>query len=151
MASREDLGSWLEGGPRGSGGGSGLLGRRVLALCVDWLASLLVAAALFPVQDSGAFVLRAGQLETLAVFAVENLLLVGGIGTTLGHRLLGVRVVLDGADGPVPPGLLRAAVRTVLLCLVVPAVVWDGTGRGLHDRAAGSRVVRLRPAPRPTP
>ena len=40
------------------------------------------------------------------------------------------------------PGLLRAAARTALLLLVVPAVVQDGDGRGLHDRAAGTVIVR---------
>ncbi|MFE4466652.1 RDD family protein, partial [Oerskovia sp. NPDC056781] len=30
----------------------------------------------------------------------------------------------------------------VLLCLVVPAVVWDGDGRGMHDKAAGTVIVR---------
>ena len=40
------------------------------------------------------------------------------------------------------PGLLSALVRTALLCLVVPAVVWDADGRGLHDRVAGTAIVR---------
>ena len=34
------------------------------------------------------------------------------------------------------------ALRTLLLCLVVPAAIWDGDGRGLHDKAAGTAVVR---------
>ncbi len=39
-------------------------------------------------------------------------------------------------------GLGRVALRTVLICLVIPAVVIDSYGRGLHDRAVGSVVVR---------
>jgi hypothetical protein len=35
-------------------------------------------------------------------------------------------------------------VRTALLCLVIPAIVVDRDGRGLHDRAAASVVVRTR-------
>jgi uncharacterized RDD family membrane protein YckC len=35
-------------------------------------------------------------------------------------------------------------VRTVLLCLVIPAFIWDRDGRGLHDKAAGTVVVRAR-------
>jgi hypothetical protein len=42
----------------------------------------------------------------------------------------------------VPPNLLLAAVRTALLLLVIPAVVWDADGRGLHDRVAGTAIVR---------
>jgi hypothetical protein len=33
-------------------------------------------------------------------------------------------------------------VRTLLLVLVVPALIWDRDYRGLHDRAANSVVVR---------
>jgi uncharacterized RDD family membrane protein YckC len=32
----------------------------------------------------------------------------------------------------------------VLLCLLIPALIWDRVGRGLHDRAAGTVVVRAR-------
>lgn len=164
MTRRGSTGSWLEGGPAGEPGpdggadrlglpevgpGSrGGLGRRLVALSVDWLACLAVASVVAPATAEGLFLLRADPMVTLAVFAVENVVLVGTLGTTLGHRLLGMRVaplgVVDGswALGARAPGLLRAAGRTVLLCLVIPAVVWDGDGRGLHDRAAGTVIVR---------
>jgi len=83
------------------------------------------------------------QWATLAVFAVMNLALVSTLGTTIGHRLASVRVVRE--DGAPVVGLPKAAVRTALLLLVIPAVVWDGEGRGLHDRAATTRVVRIAP------
>ena len=35
----------------------------------------------------------------------------------------------------------QALVRTVLLLLLVPALVWDADRRGLHDKAAGAIVV----------
>jgi len=41
-------------------------------------------------------------------------------------------------------GFIKAAIRTLMLLLVIPAVVWDSEGRGLHDRAAGTRLVRTR-------
>jgi uncharacterized RDD family membrane protein YckC len=40
-------------------------------------------------------------------------------------------------------GIPRAALRTLLLCLVIPAVVFDPDQRGAHDKAAGTVVVRL--------
>ena len=36
----------------------------------------------------------------------------------------------------------RAVVRTVLLMLLVPAVIFDKDGRGLHDRYSDTAVVR---------
>lgn len=165
MVDREDVGSWLQGPPVGGPGQSGHgtrlglpaqgrgalapLGRRVLALVVDWFLCQLIAYAFLPAD--------AVALGTLAIFAAENLLLVGTIGTTVGHRLLGIRVrrvapprtLLDTGDGPapdpgpdVPPNLLLGLVRAVLLCLVIPAVVWDADGRGLHDRVAATAIVR---------
>ncbi len=38
-------------------------------------------------------------------------------------------------------GLWRALVRTALIALVVPPLVFDRDGRGLHDMAAGTVVV----------
>ncbi len=142
------MGSWLEGGRAGDGdagtrlglpatgrGSLAPLGRRVVALGVDWLLCLAISTAFFGSEP----------MVTLAVFAVENILLVGAAGFTVGHRLLGLTVrPAPGTDGgPIGvPGLRRAAVRTLLLCLVIPAVVWDADGRSIHDRAAGTVIVR---------
>ncbi|WP_028046549.1 RDD family protein [Cellulomonas sp. URHE0023] len=168
MADRRDLSSWLEGEPAGrdpaggrghrlglspEGPGSlGRLGRRVGALLIDWFACLAISAAFFPVTSQGFYLTRGSSLATLGVFALENVLLVGSIGNTLGHRLMGLRVrrvfaaQSDAAKDPVwetaAPGFLSALTRTLLLCLVVPAVIWDADGRGLHDRVAGTAIVR---------
>ncbi len=153
---------WLDGPPAGAMGENGTsrgsrlglppagsaslapLGRRLFALVVDWAACLAISAAFF----------RGDAMATLGVFAVENVVLVGTLGTTVGHRLLGLRVVrvvravaepagpAGSAGAAVPPGLVAGAVRAVLLCLVVPAVVWDADGRGMHDRLAGTVLVR---------
>ena len=69
------------------------------------------------------------------VLVTEHVLLVGTAGCTIGHRVAGLRVeTLDGR----PPGPVRALVRSLLLCLVVPPLIWDRDQRGLHDRAAGT-------------
>lgn len=121
------------------------LGRRLIALAVDWLACLLISAAVAP-TTGGLWLTRGDPWVTLAVFAVENLVLVGLAGNTLGHRLTGLRVqpVARAADdrGPAVPGLVAGAIRALLLCLVIPAVVWTGDGRGLHDMAARTVIVR---------
>ncbi|MBE7701018.1 RDD family protein [Oerskovia sp. Sa1BUA8] len=145
MVSREDVGSWLEGTPTGGendrGGRLGLppdgpgslatVGRRVVALVIDWVLCLLISFLLFDENP----------MATLAVFALENLLLVSTLGYTIGHRVMGLQVRVLGGEGRMV-GLWRGFVRTGLLCLLIPAVVWDGDGRGLHDKAAGTVIVR---------
>ena len=161
MVERRDIGSWLDGpsaepespGTRLPREGTGALagfGRRLVALVVDWVACLLVSSVFFRDPNAVLPVVDGDQWATLAIFAVENVVLVGTLGHTLGHRLLGLRVrrLVVGADGQVAPddgrapGIARAAVRTLLLCLVVPAAIQDGLGRGLHDRTAGTAIVR---------
>ena len=110
-------------------------GRRIAALAIDWAIATALSMGFFstgPWQTNG--------FITLALFAgiqlVFLLLLNGG----LGHLLLGMRVV------PLVPGRLapwRALVRTVLVSLFVPAVIWDADQRGLHDRLAGTLLVRV--------
>jgi uncharacterized RDD family membrane protein YckC len=66
-------------------------------------------------------------------------------GATPGKRLL--RLTVQGEDGSEPIGPTRAAVR-LFGCLVSAALLGAGFimvafgGRGLHDRIAGTRVVR---------
>ncbi|MER5297416.1 MULTISPECIES: RDD family protein [Streptomyces] len=155
MDKRQAIGSWLSGpraameeagadfGYRGEQlglpeDGPGSLarpGRRLGALAVDWGLCLLIAYGL--ITDGYG---QATSNWALLVFFVMSLLTVGTIGFTPGKRLLGLRVVaLD--TGTVHPG--RALVRTVLLCLAVPALVWDRDGRGLHDRLARTVEVRI--------
>src|SRR5690606_41403236 len=85
------MGSWLEGPPVGSGGlglptqGPGSragLGRRVLALLVDWVACSLISAAFVDYHP----------LATLGVFAAQNLVPVMLLVSTLGHHPCDLRV-----------------------------------------------------------
>ncbi|MFD9130365.1 RDD family protein [Kitasatospora sp. NPDC059571] len=155
MDTREALGSWIDGpkaaaekmgadfghrGERlglpkeGSGSAAGP-GRRLGALFVDgWLCSL-VAYGLLAHGDR-----VEANLWTTPLFYVVAVVLLSTTGTTIGKRLFGLRVVrLDGSRATIPQVLLR----TLLLCLVVPAVVWDRDGRGLHDKAVGTVEVRI--------
>ncbi|HET9173353.1 MAG TPA: RDD family protein [Actinospica sp.] len=142
---RAALGGWLDG-PQAPGDpgryrgerlglpetGPGSLagqGRRLGALVVDWLIAYFVVAA-FGWHPASA----QGQWGVLAIFAAEHLLLLSTLGFTIGKRLFGLRVGKLG--GPLTP--LHVVIRTVLLMLVIPAVIWDRDGRGLHDRLAGT-------------
>ena len=104
-------------------------GRRILALCIDWGLSYLIAAAFFNAHPNA----------ILAIFAAEQMVLVGTLGYSVGHRIMGIHVTrLDGG----PPGLLAGVVRAVLVCLVIPAIIVDADHRGLHDKAMKTILVR---------
>lgn len=109
-------------------------GRRIVALFIDWLLCMLIAYGLFSAgRDTIGTV-------TLVIFVIMAVLLVGTVGTTPGKRLLGLRVVsVHGGRLTFPRGLLRS----VLLALAVPALIWDRDMRGLHDRFAGALQVRI--------
>ena len=76
----------------------------------------------------------------LVIFAVLQVLVILLMGGSIGHLAMGIRVV------PITGGRLKfwqPFVRTILLCLVIPAVIWNPDQRGLHDIAAGTFLVRV--------
>ena len=114
--------------PREGSGSIGRLGRRVGALFVDYGAAYLI---------SGFFAWD--PLAILAIFAAIQLVFLPTLQGSPGHRLFGLRLVrLDGAW----VGLWRPIIRTALLIVVIPAVIWDPDQRGLHDKAAGTVLIR---------
>jgi uncharacterized RDD family membrane protein YckC len=157
VVDRKDVGSWLEGPgsrsgapsaypgerwgmPREGAGSMGRFGRRLVGAVIDWTACQLIAAALFSVPLPFRGVASGSEtLILLGIFALEHLLLLGTTGFTLGHRVVGLRVVsLDGRRARP----FQVLVRTLLLCLFLPAMFWDKDGRSLHDRAAGTLIIR---------
>ncbi|TDT95577.1 putative RDD family membrane protein YckC [Streptomyces sp. 846.5] len=153
--SRKVIGSWIEGPQVGASPvdaegeyrgrrlglpeqGSGSLastGRRLAAVVIDWWLCALISYGLVA---HGNTVLA--NYWAMFVFFVMSLLTVGTIGSSPGKRLLGLRVVrVDGGRA----SLGQVALRTFLLLLVIPAVVWDRDGRGMHDRAVGTVEVRM--------
>ncbi|MEQ7123419.1 RDD family protein [Actinopolymorpha sp. B11F2] len=116
-------------------------GTRITALILDWFLANLAAFAL--VRDAGIWQAPATgrDLVPLAVFALEVWLMTAFVGASVGQRLRHLVVVrLDGA----PVGVVRAFVRTALILLVLPPLIVDRDGRGLHDRLAGTALVRAR-------
>ena len=113
-------------------------GRRIGALFVDWIASALVGQLLFPQFAYGS---QSSALVTLAIFFIMKSVFTIFGGASFGQRLFGIRVV---AFGRPYVGPLKAILRTVLICLVVPAAIWDRDGRGLQDKATQTVVVQAR-------
>ena len=92
--------------PAAGPGSIARFGPRLVAVLIDWALCTLIAYGLFKVPLWGA----EGQgFIPLAIFAVENLLLVGTLGQTIGMRIVGLRVsALGGSRATV----LQVAVRT---------------------------------------
>jgi uncharacterized RDD family membrane protein YckC len=107
---------------------------RVGAFLIDAVAAFFVA---------GLF--TAPQLPrnwSLVAFAAVTLVSLALFGQTPGMRLLGLRLAHPRVGERLAPW--RAVVRTALLCLLLPALIVDADGRGLHDRLTDTAVVRDR-------
>ncbi|WP_019885696.1 RDD family protein [Streptomyces purpureus] len=154
MDNRQAIGSWLSG-PRAAAEEAGVdfgyrgqqlglpeegpgsiarPGRRIGALAVDWALCMLIAYGLVTHGYN-----QATGNWALLIFLVLSVLTVGTIGCTPGKRLFGLRVIsVDGGR----LGIVRVLARSALVCVAVPALIWDRDGRGLHDRL--SRAVQVR-------
>ncbi len=105
---------------------------RVVAFLVDALASALVAGLFTAPHLPGNW--------ALAAFAAITVVSLMAFGQSPGMRLLGLRLAHPRPGQRLAPW--RAVVRTALLCLLVPALVVDADGRGLHDRLTDTAVVK---------
>lgn len=119
--------------PESGPGSMASTGRRVVALFIDWIAALLISRALVGTPET-----TLENFATLGIFAFEVTVLTWLWGSSFGQRLVGIRVV--GRSRRL--GLIAALLRTALICIVIPPVIWDADGRGLHDRAVDSVVIR---------
>ncbi|GAA0960641.1 RDD family protein [Frigoribacterium faeni] len=106
------------------------IGRRVGGIAIDWALAYIVAFAFF--QGEG--------IAITIVFVLIQIVFLITLGGTIGHLALRMRVVpMQGG----PLGVWRPIVRTLLVAVVIPAVVWDLDQRGLHDRIAATVLVRV--------
>lgn len=104
-------------------------GRRMAALAIDWATAVPLSMAFFNYDG----------LATLLIFGVLQIVFIPTIGGSIGHRIVGLRVVPLGG-GWVGPW--RPIVRTLLLMLAIPALVWDSDQRGFHDKVAKTVLRR---------
>lgn len=144
MIDRKDLGSWMDGPPADEGyvkgssfglppegpGSVAPFWRRPLTLLLDWGLCLLVSAVVF----SG------DALANLLLFVAVNVLFLSLFGATPGQFVLRLRVLPVSGRSPM---VLRALVRTALMLLLLPAVVWNRDSQPLHDVVAGTAVVTV--------
>lgn len=110
-------------------------GRRIAAIAVDWAIATMISYAFFSNHSWATL----NAWATTLVFVVLQAVFIPTIGGGIGHRLLGMRVVaLRGGW----VGVWRPLVRSVLLAVVIPALVWDSDQRGFHDKIAATVLIR---------
>lgn len=110
-------------------------GRRFLAITIDWLMSWAVGSIFFEQNQGRPFWIA-------LVFFLQIFILTSTTGASAGQRLLKLRVLRYPELEPL--GIGTTLLRTLLILLVIPAVVYDNEGRGLHDRIVGSAVMQVK-------
>ncbi len=161
---RDVTGSWLSG-PTSTGDGPeqafkgqrlGLpesgegslapLGVRFGALLVDWflaygLIGLLVAIG-GPGLLGGDSFAGVSSWAVPVVWGLAGVVCVWLFAQTPGQALFGIGTARIDADERV--GVLRALIRVVFIFFLLPPLIQDEDGRGMHDRATGTALIRTR-------
>lgn len=127
-----------ETGPGSVAGGF----RRFVAFVFDLVAASLITALFLPPEFGDVEVMRSFNSAAIVVWVVLTVPSAAFFGFTPGMGVLGIRV--GRLDGATSVGLWRAVVRCALTILIIPAAVRNIDGRGWHDRATGTVVVRMR-------
>ena len=109
------------------------LGRRVLALAVDWTMSRLISGLLNP------YLFIKNDFSTLFIFFLEVAFFTIIFQASAGQRILGIKVVTYPDLGRVAPK--KIVLRTFLICLVIPAV-FTKDGRPLHNYLTQSQTIK---------
>ena len=122
-----------EAGPGSLATFNARLGAVLIDLVVAGLVGGLVNAF---VRDPG---LATRQGAGIGALVLMYALLLPTAGQTIGMRVARIRVQRLGGG---PLSLPAALLRGVLVALTLPALFTDRDGRGLHDRAVGSVVLR---------
>ena len=79
------------------------------------------------------------NFSTLLLFFIEVTLFTIAFQASAGQRIMGIKILTYPEQFRVAPK--KIALRTFLICLVLPAV-FTNNGRALHDQFTGSQSVR---------
>jgi len=115
-----------------------MTGKRILALIIDWASAILVVQVIPNAPEYGT---QRNSLLTLIVFALEVILFTWLMGASFGQRIVGLRVKDFINDSN--PSLLQSIFRTLLIVLIIPPLLADSDGRGLHDRLAKTKITNV--------
>ncbi|WP_134324444.1 RDD family protein [Cumulibacter soli] len=110
------------------------IGSRVGALVID----CLLAGAITWVFTAPEFPRNWSLLSLFLIYTLTTAF----FGRTPGMTMVGIGLASEFEGQRL--GLVKAAIRTVLLMLLIPGILMDQNRRGLHDKAAGTVVVNAR-------
>jgi uncharacterized RDD family membrane protein YckC len=126
--------SYPDSGP----GSVATFGARILAFLIDGALADVLAI----IVNGGYHANDRQNVSSYLGFLLLEIVFITLAGQTPGMRVVGIAVVR--ADGRGRPRLNWVLMRTLLLALVAPALVIDTSGRAMHDRAAGTVMLRTR-------
>lgn len=115
--------------PKSGPSSIGRPGRRLLGFAIDWAIAIALSAVFFKYDPTA----------NLIIFVLLQVVFIPTIGASIGHRLVGLRLISIHGGWV---GLWRPVVRSMLLALALPALVWDSDQRGFHDKIAGTALIR---------
>ncbi|MBO0840139.1 MAG: RDD family protein [Sciscionella sp.] len=115
---------------------------RLGAFVLDLIIAGLLAGLFVHANPADTEAMWVQQIWGSAIWFVLTTIAVSLFGFTPGMAACGVRVAR--VDGAAMVGPVRAIARTLLTVLIIPVVVWDRDYRGLHDKVAGTVMVRTR-------
>ncbi len=122
------------------------LGVRFGALIVDWLFAYALVGIIVTVAGPGFFggdsFAAVVSWAVPAVWGTLGVVCVWLFAQTPGQALLGIGTARVDADARV--GFVRALIRVVFIFFLIPPLVQDEDGRGMHDRATGTALIRTR-------
>jgi hypothetical protein len=122
------------------------LGVRFGALLVDWFLAYGFVGLIVAIGGPG--VLGGDSLAAVSSWAVPlvwgftGVVCVWLFAQTPGQALFGIGTARIDAEERV--GVLRALVRVVFIFFLLPPLIQDEDGRGMHDRATGTALIRTR-------
>ena len=115
-----------------------MTGKRILALILDWAAAILVVQV---IPNAPAYATPKHSLLTLIIFGTEVALFTWMMGSSFGQRIVGLRIRDISFDRN--PTFIQSLIRTLLILVVIPPLLADSNSRGLHDRLAKTKIIKL--------
>ncbi|MEJ5929085.1 RDD family protein [Corynebacterium sp. H128] len=109
--------------------------RRCGGITLDWFFAMFIAIIIrnYTADFGGVSTL------TLVIFVVISVISVWLFARTPGQAMMKMGVARVDAEERV--GLWRALIRAALTVFILPPIMVDSDGRGLHDRATGTAVI----------